>query len=484
MKLLSLSGVFFDNARQALEKKQVSCEWKALPQPDAVLSLKQKVYEVHPYGLIELNEEGVGWFEITEDLEDECPLDSDFEPDFDDPVTIGKGKERRNIAITPDEYRQEGGRYLIRLGNVDASKISWTGYSLAVERISADLPESMLVSQQGKIYKINKTTGNQYRIFGCPDYRRTLLHDGKPLKFHYIQSPVIPQDAREINSRLFMVGPKKPVIHSAEVKDVSSEFLMGLSLSDLRGPKGCHLSIKWQLVNRDGKLTIDTGNEICPEYLRHSKLPELELTFQRNQYESCWIQLVSLDHGDDNSVSEDPLEHFFDGQVDILDGSEKKPGLTSGYRILKANPEERQLLLCRKADKRKSPVLPQGEQLTVRVNLQSLIKQQQAITNLKLTPSIEQKPLLDLMKERQWQTWPDFRPVDEFSIDWQVLSDPEFDGCDKQREFVAKALATPDFAILDGPPGTGKTTTILELIIQLVATGKTDFADSFNPCSH
>lgn len=462
---------YLDNARQALEKKQVSCEWKALPPPDAVLSLKQKVYEVHPHGLIELKEVGVGWFEITEDLEDECPLDSDFEPDFDDPVIIGKGKERQNIPITPDEYRQEGGRFLIRLGNVDASKISWTGYSLAVERISADLPESMQVSQQGKIYKINKTTGNQYRIFGRPDYRRTLLHDGKPLKFHYIQSPVIPQDAREINSRLFMASQKEPVIHSAEVKDVSSEFLMGLSLTDLRDPEGRQLSIKWQLVNRDGKLTIDTSGEICPEYLGYSKLPGLELTCQRNQYESSWIQLVSLDHGDDNSVSEDPLEHFFDDQVDILDSNER-PGAAAGYRILKARPEERQLLLCRKADKRKSPVLPQGKQLTVRVNLQALIKQQEAITNLKLTPGIEQKPLLDLMKERQWQTWPDFRPFDESSIDWQVLRDLEFDGCDKQREFVAKALATPDFAILDGPPGTGKTTTILELIIQLVRQGK------------
>ena len=44
---------YLTNARKALERKQVRCSWKALPQPDAVLTLKQKVFEVQPQGLIE-----------------------------------------------------------------------------------------------------------------------------------------------------------------------------------------------------------------------------------------------------------------------------------------------------------------------------------------------------------------------------------------------------------------------------------------------
>ena len=68
--------------------------------------------------------------------------------------------------------------------------------------------------------------------------------------------------------------------------------------------------------------------------------------------------------------------------------------------------------------------------------------------------------------------WPTFQPVAEQTINWRVLTDLNYEGCDKQREFVCKALATPDYAILDGPPGTGKTTVILELIYQVVSQGK------------
>lgn len=37
---------------------------------------------------------------------------------------------------------------------------------------------------------------------------------------------------------------------------------------------------------------------------------------------------------------------------------------------------------------------------------------------------------------------------------------------------MKKAIATDDFALLEGPPGSGKTTTILELILQLLKLGK------------
>ncbi|QEG31489.1 RecBCD enzyme subunit RecD [Gemmata obscuriglobus] len=40
-----------------------------------------------------------------------------------------------------------------------------------------------------------------------------------------------------------------------------------------------------------------------------------------------------------------------------------------------------------------------------------------------------------------------------------------------QRDAVAFALAAPDFAIIHGPPGTGKTTTVVEFIRKLVARG-------------
>jgi AAA domain len=46
------------------------------------------------------------------------------------------------------------------------------------------------------------------------------------------------------------------------------------------------------------------------------------------------------------------------------------------------------------------------------------------------------------------------------------------DGTLEQRQFVERALGTPDFALLEGPPGSGKTTAICDLIVQLAKMGK------------
>ncbi len=136
----------------------------------------------------------------------------------------------------------------------------------------------------------------------------------------------------------------------------------------------------------------------------------------------------------------------------------------NALKILDRNIESEQLLLER------LPV-PEKKFLVLRPNTYSLKCQINAIKELQDSPSVFHRPLLRLFeasKVARWQAIPDF----ENTLEWHVLTDSNRLGTDEQRAFVDVAINTPDFAFLEGPPGSGKTTAILELIIQLALKGK------------
>lgn len=129
--------------------------------------------------------------------------------------------------------------------------------------------------------------------------------------------------------------------------------------------------------------------------------------------------------------------------------------------VLDRDPETSQLLLER---------MPTGEQLLLRPNTLTLQRQLHALRLLQNEPSPAHLPLLRLMESTEHARWPTFAPA---PIDhWMVLKDDARPGTREQRSFVQVALATPDFALLEGPPGSGKTTAICELILQLALQGK------------
>lgn len=59
-------------------------------------------------------------------------------------------------------------------------------------------------------------------------------------------------------------------------------------------------------------------------------------------------------------------------------------------------------------------------------------------------------------------------PYPTENIKWEILKDDTRKGCKEQRDFVMKALNTEDICVLEGPPGSGKTTCISELILQIL----------------
>lgn len=468
---------YLEKAQRALEKKQVTCEWEKVSDSRFLLEFDRSIYEVQPTTEIEFNLKDPGWFEITGDLDENGErLDSEFEPVFSSSVVIGKGKSYREIEIPPNNFKTEGDRFLIFLGvEVDYSieKINWAGYSLAIKSLTLNLPETFKVTQSGYEYRVTRIEGSKYSVVGLlnePSVSFKLGEVQHTLDFKLLNVLTDTNNLVEHNSKLYRISNKKPKIQNASVSKVNMEMLSHLSIADLRISINEYLPESWDLENQDGEVYLDTKGEGFPDTIKHAVF-DINLREKVDTKKEKWIQLLSLAEENDTESSHDPLEYFFDDNIDVLDFGERA-GRNAGYRIIKTNRDERQVILCRKEDKSKKPVYPTKRKLEVKVNTQGLWQQREAITKLKLAPSFDQKPLLELVNSSNDQVWPLFEPRAESEINWKILSDIEFDGCDKQREFVCKALNTPDYAILDGPPGTGKTTTILELIIQLVREGK------------
>lgn len=118
---------------------------------------------------------------------------------------------------------------------------------------------------------------------------------------------------------------------------------------------------------------------------------------------------------------------------------------------------------------------PHGPLIWLRPNTYTLSQHLRAVRDLENAPPPRLAPLVRLATTRA--TWDDFEPERLGDDDWVFLRtegphDALRDGTDEQRRFVEIALATPDFAILEGPPGSGKTTAICELIVQAARRGQ------------
>jgi len=234
------------------------------------------------------------------------------------------------------------------------------------------------------------------------------------------------------------VRPEDHLLHRNETlyDDEGHEFVLGLgaAVTSEVEPKGETLRTSNEIFTFGFTVEVDEGSE-----------------------RENWIQIL-LDREDEESAV-DPREALF-AELD------KELRLTDGLtvKILKRDEHGKRLQIRGR--------LPRGYRIRPTPRTADYLKQLRALHNLAYRPLPEQAALhrLGLKQNQAWPAMPELP-----APGWKVLTsdyDPTTGvgilGTGRQRDFVQRALATPDFTILEGPPGSGKTTGIVELILQLL----------------
>lgn len=212
---------------------------------------------------------------------------------------------------------------------------------------------------------------------------------------------------------------------------------------------------------RNGKVSIDKfEGDIAYDF----RYPEIQYHLSKPGNMSGKEELtITLDDDPSNELS--IYDVFFSEDVSSIYFKDKPK---EEFKIKSKIKEYGQLVIHVPP---KSNIANEGK-ISIKNNIYQLKSQKKALEVLINRPSKNHKPLLTISDDVNFGGLDNFNDVYNLWLDYKVLTDNSKKGNILQQTFVEKALQTPDFMILEGPPGSGKTTAILEFIYQATSIGK------------
>ena len=212
---------------------------------------------------------------------------------------------------------------------------------------------------------------------------------------------------------------------------------------------------------KDNRVNIESFNGNQAQDLEYPQITyTLSKSFDKDQASTVTIELE-----DDDSLEFSIYDVFFSEDIDSLYFDENR---RKEFSITNKQKEYGQLNI--KVDN--PDQVAESGFVSIKNNKYQLQCQRNALKILVERPSIFHQPLLLLSDDKSKSNLDRFNSISDMPLSHKVLTDSSKLGNANQQTFVQKALQSPDFMILEGPPGSGKTTTILEFIYQALKDNK------------
>jgi hypothetical protein len=464
---------YLRNSIAALERKaEIKAAWEAVKTENlAELSIIGGLYEFQRQTTIRINNNKKGYYRIE-------ILSGN--PNFNKNIEYKIGDTEGEAIITESDY-DKGIIYLEGVDAVqfDAARWGFTDIALAPAWTVVQ-KAGVFYDGKGIDYKIAALEGDEITVYGQLTSDTELLYEKAKISFTVIRESALPfQDIHVINEdkntvvfysskRLENTDKNRQINTISNFIDYNNIFYESEPESKLLFERQEN-SHKTTIILQDDS---DYGKVVVSNNIRF-RVNQL----QQNNQEKWKIQLKEIsenEEAEDEQNALSPLRYFFGDDVTIKDDQKNE------YSVERSgsDQDEQQIILRREPTEEekqrhiyKPYCFPTGEILSVKVDTHQLDRQREAVSILKKMPHKGHEMLIRLFENRDVARWNP--PKKNVTVTkWFVLKDDERSGCPEQRDFVRKALSTPDFAILEGPPGSGKTTVILELICQIVSGGK------------
>lgn len=198
---------------------------------------------------------------------------------------------------------------------------------------------------------------------------------------------------------------------------------------------------------------------------------------QNNSYKKKYKEegvLVELFENDEYSDDINSNTSYFFGEdvSELRDCEDLENNSCRRFEIGRSYKDDNIIEIVELVGKKNRKIKPKSipEFLYIEPNLRQLSLQKNAIQSLKNRPYKEQVKFYNLFDKKSNYIDQNHENNNEIEKFFLIKNSNEFS--EKQQLFVRKALNTDDFAFLDGPPGSGKTTVILELIAQIIHENK------------